>query len=53
MLPYTLNQNLSKRAQLAVAAWIFFYRLVPETKGKNREQIEAHWRAGKHPSEMR
>jgi hypothetical protein len=26
---------------------------VPETKGKNREQIEAHWRAGKHPSEMR
>ena len=23
-----------KRAQLAVAAWIFFYRLVPETKGK-------------------
>ena len=34
---------------IAVAAWIFIYRLVPETKGKSLEQIEAHWRAGKHP----
>ena len=32
---------------VAVAAWIFFYRLVPETKGKSLEQIEAHWRSGK------
>jgi SP family galactose:H+ symporter-like MFS transporter len=37
---------------IAVAAWVFFYRLVPETKGKSLEQIEEHWRAGKHPREM-
>jgi SP family galactose:H+ symporter-like MFS transporter len=34
---------------IAVAAWVFIYRLVPETKGKSLEQIEAHWLAGKHP----
>jgi sugar porter (SP) family MFS transporter len=32
---------------IAVAAWVFCYRLVPETKGKTLEQIEAHWRSGK------
>jgi MFS family permease len=32
---------------IAIAAWIFCYRLVPETKGKTLEQIEAHWRSGK------
>ena len=37
---------------IAVAAWVFFYRLVPETKGKSLEQIEEHWRAGKHPREL-
>ena len=35
---------------IAVAAWVFFYRLVPETKGKSLEQIEEHWRCGKIPS---
>lgn len=33
---------------VAIGAWVFFYRLVPETKGKTLEQIEEHWRAGKH-----
>jgi SP family galactose:H+ symporter-like MFS transporter len=37
---------------IAVAAWIFCYRLVPETKGKTLEQIEAHWRSGKQPREL-
>jgi Glucodextranase, domain N/Sugar (and other) transporter len=34
---------------IAIAAWIFFYRLVPETNGKTLEQIEAYMRSGKHP----
>jgi SP family galactose:H+ symporter-like MFS transporter len=34
---------------IAVAAWFFCYGLVPETKGKTLEQIEAHWRSGKAP----
>jgi sugar porter (SP) family MFS transporter len=37
---------------VAIGAWIFFYRLVPETKGKTLEQIEAHWRSGKSPREL-
>jgi SP family galactose:H+ symporter-like MFS transporter len=32
---------------IAVVAWVFCYCLVPETKGKTLEQIEAHWRTGK------
>jgi MFS transporter, SP family, galactose:H+ symporter len=31
-------------ALTGVVAWIFVYRLVPETKGKTLEQIEAQWR---------
>jgi sugar porter (SP) family MFS transporter len=37
---------------VAIAAWIFFYRLAPETKGKSLEQIEAHWRSGKTPRQL-
>lgn len=36
-------------AAVTVGAWFFAYFLAPETKGKTLEQIEAHWRAGKHP----
>jgi hypothetical protein len=36
-------------AAVTVGAWFFAYFLVRETKGKTLEQIEAHWRAGKHP----
>lgn len=34
-------------AGLAVAAWIFSFVLVPETKGRTLEEIEAAWRAKK------
>jgi sugar porter (SP) family MFS transporter len=32
-------------AVLALAAWVFSYRLVPETKGRTLEEIEDQWRA--------
>jgi hypothetical protein len=39
-------------AVVGVGAWVFVQRLVPETKGKSLEEIQAHWHAGKHPLEM-
>jgi SP family galactose:H+ symporter-like MFS transporter len=54
----TLIQVLSRSgtfwfyAIVGAAAWIFCYKLVPETKGHTLEEIESHWRAGKHPREM-
>jgi hypothetical protein len=33
-----------------VIAWIFVVRLVPETKGKTLEEIEAAWRARGRPA---
>jgi hypothetical protein len=39
-------------AGVGVIAWLFIYRLVPETRGRSLEQIEEHWRQGKHPREM-
>jgi sugar porter (SP) family MFS transporter len=35
-------------AVLAVGAWIFSFALVPETKGRTLEEIEAAWRVKKH-----
>jgi MFS family permease len=37
---------------IAVGAWVFCYRLVPETKGQTLEQIESHWRSGKQSREL-
>jgi SP family galactose:H+ symporter-like MFS transporter len=51
----TLTQFLGKPATfwlyavVTIGAWLFAFFLVPETKGQSLEQIEAHWRAGKHP----
>ncbi len=39
-------------AAVGVLAWIVTFRLVPETKGKTLEQIQAYWMTGKHPREM-
>jgi SP family galactose:H+ symporter-like MFS transporter len=39
-------------AVIGVAAWIFIFKLVPETKGKSLEEIEEHWRQGRHPREL-
>ena len=48
----TITQVLGKAPMfwlygaISIGTWIFSFFLVPETKGKSLEQIEAHWRAG-------
>lgn len=37
---------------IALGAWVFIYFLVPETKGKSLEQIEARWLTGKSPRKL-
>jgi sugar porter (SP) family MFS transporter len=39
-------------ALMGLVSWFFIWFLVPETKGRSLEEIEEHWRAGKHPLDM-
>lgn len=39
-------------AGVGILALIFTYIYVPETKGRTLEDIEEHWRSGKHPREL-
>jgi SP family galactose:H+ symporter-like MFS transporter len=39
-------------AGVGILALIFTYAYVPETKGRTLEDIEEHWRGGKHPREL-
>jgi len=51
----SLTQGIGKAATfwlfglITIGSWFFAYFLVPETKGRTLEEIEAHWRAGKSP----
>jgi hypothetical protein len=51
----TLTQVLGKPATfwlygiVSVGSWLFAFFLVSETKGRSLEEIEALWRAAKHP----
>ncbi len=50
----TLTQVLGKPATfwlygvVSIGAWLFAFCLMPETKGRSLEEIEAQWRSGKH-----
>jgi SP family galactose:H+ symporter-like MFS transporter len=39
-------------AAVGIGAFIFTYLYVPETKHRTLEEIEEHWRGGKHPLEL-
>ncbi|WP_332449797.1 sugar porter family MFS transporter [Methanoculleus sp.] len=40
-------------ALVGIVAWFFVFRLVPETKGLTLEAIEEHFKAGRHPRELK
>ncbi|RXE56589.1 MFS transporter [Methanoculleus taiwanensis] len=40
-------------ALVGIVAWVFVFRLVPETKGLTLEEIEEHFRAGRHPRDLK
>jgi hypothetical protein len=52
----TLTQVLGNPAKswlygaVSVGAWLFAFFLVPETKGKTLEEIEAQWHPANHSS---
>jgi len=54
----TLTRVMGKAATfwlygaVSIGAWLFAFFLVPETKGKTLEQIEAYMQAGKHPKAL-
>lgn len=37
---------------VGIGAWLFTWFYVPETKRRSLEDIESHWKAGKHPRAM-
>ncbi len=37
---------------VGIVAWLFTWFYVPETKGRSLEDIESHWKEGKHPRSM-
>jgi SP family galactose:H+ symporter-like MFS transporter len=51
----TLTQAIGKNGAfwlyglLTIGAVFFVHFLVPETKGRTLEEIESHWRSGRHP----
>jgi MFS transporter, SP family, galactose:H+ symporter len=40
-------------ALVSIGTWFFVYRLVPETRGLTLEEIEEHFRAGRHPRDLK
>jgi hypothetical protein len=43
---YGVHAGFFTYAGICLVATVFFWALVPETKGKSLEEIERHWLAG-------